>query len=190
VTAEPKVHVFSRSENAQEIGFSSDVPSSSEGIMKWSSSVFLVTPTLGKDDIWRHTSRPWSRYLPRSTVSLKPHFQTSNFSACSRRRPQPLPLGYCNVGTVLQAGAGVSGIAAGDRVVSNGKHAEVVSVPLNLGNNWGQIPINSNIQLWQSTPVFSAQPPFRAMRQRPSLEGFCTPGEPRPRLKLYKMAAK
>lgn len=45
---------------------------------------------------------------------------------------QPLPLGYCNVGTVLEAGAGVSGFAPGDRVVSNGKHAEVVSVPLNL----------------------------------------------------------
>ena len=45
---------------------------------------------------------------------------------------QPLPLGYCNVGTVLQAGAGVSGFAPGCRVVSNGKHAEVVSVPLNL----------------------------------------------------------
>jgi predicted dehydrogenase/threonine dehydrogenase-like Zn-dependent dehydrogenase len=45
---------------------------------------------------------------------------------------QPLPLGYCNVGTILQAGAGVSGFVPGDRVVSNGKHAEVVSVPLNL----------------------------------------------------------
>lgn len=45
---------------------------------------------------------------------------------------QPLPLGYCNVGVVAEVGAGVSGYAAGDRVVSNGKHAEVVSVPVNL----------------------------------------------------------
>ncbi len=45
---------------------------------------------------------------------------------------QPLPLGYCNVGTVLEAGEGVGGFVTGDRVVSNGKHAEVVSVPLNL----------------------------------------------------------
>jgi predicted dehydrogenase/threonine dehydrogenase-like Zn-dependent dehydrogenase len=45
---------------------------------------------------------------------------------------QPLPLGYCNVGTVLAAGPGVIGFAVGDRVVSNGKHAEVVSVPVNL----------------------------------------------------------
>jgi len=58
VTAEPKVHVFSRSENVQEIGFSSDIPSSSEGIMKWSSSEFLVTPTLGQQDIWGLIHRP------------------------------------------------------------------------------------------------------------------------------------
>lgn len=45
---------------------------------------------------------------------------------------QPLPLGYCNVGTVLEAGAGVAGFAEGERVVSNGKHAEAVAVPVNL----------------------------------------------------------
>mgnify|MGYP003565053204 FL=1 len=45
---------------------------------------------------------------------------------------QPLPLGYCNVGRVAEVGTGVTGLAAGDRVISNGKHAEVVSVPLNL----------------------------------------------------------
>jgi len=45
---------------------------------------------------------------------------------------QPLPLGYCNVGEVLELGKGVEGFAVGDRVASNGKHAEVVSVPLNL----------------------------------------------------------
>ena len=45
---------------------------------------------------------------------------------------QPLPLGYCNVGEVLAVGKGVEGFAIGDRVASNGKHAEVVSVPVNL----------------------------------------------------------
>ena len=45
---------------------------------------------------------------------------------------QPLPLGYCNVGVVLEADAGVQGFAVGDRVVSNGKHAEVIAVPRNL----------------------------------------------------------
>ncbi|NOZ33171.1 MAG: Gfo/Idh/MocA family oxidoreductase [Alphaproteobacteria bacterium] len=45
---------------------------------------------------------------------------------------QPLPLGYCNVGAVLETGRGVSGFSVGSRVVSNGKHAEVVAVPKNL----------------------------------------------------------
>lgn len=45
---------------------------------------------------------------------------------------QPLALGYCQVGVVLEVGAGVSGFVAGDRVVSNGKHAEVVAAPVNL----------------------------------------------------------
>lgn len=45
---------------------------------------------------------------------------------------QPLPLGYCNVGKVIAVGEGVSGFSIGDRVASNGNHAEVVCVPHNL----------------------------------------------------------
>ncbi len=45
---------------------------------------------------------------------------------------QPLPLGYCNVGRVMEVGSGLVGYAAGDRIVSNGKHAEAVCVPINL----------------------------------------------------------
>lgn len=45
---------------------------------------------------------------------------------------QPLPLGYCHVGRVLAVGEGVTDLAIGDRVASNGNHAEVVCVPRNL----------------------------------------------------------
>lgn len=45
---------------------------------------------------------------------------------------QPIALGYCNVGDVVAVGAGVQGFEVGDRVVSNGKHAEMVAVPVNL----------------------------------------------------------
>jgi predicted dehydrogenase/threonine dehydrogenase-like Zn-dependent dehydrogenase len=44
----------------------------------------------------------------------------------------PLPMGYCNAGTVLDVGAGVEGFIVGDRVASNGQHAEVVCVPQHL----------------------------------------------------------
>jgi predicted dehydrogenase/threonine dehydrogenase-like Zn-dependent dehydrogenase len=45
---------------------------------------------------------------------------------------QPLPLGYCNVGEVVAVGKGVIEFSVGDRVASNGNHAEFVCVPKNL----------------------------------------------------------
>lgn len=45
---------------------------------------------------------------------------------------QPLPLGYCNVGKVVAIGKGVTEFSVGDRVASNGNHAEYVCVPKNL----------------------------------------------------------
>ena len=44
---------------------------------------------------------------------------------------QTLPLGYCNVGQVDRP-EDAAGFVAGERVVSNGPHAEVVAVPANL----------------------------------------------------------
>lgn len=52
--------------------------------------------------------------------------------AVFRKLGEPLPLGYCNAGEIIGVGAGVSGFQVGDRVVSNGGHAEIVSVPENL----------------------------------------------------------
>ena len=46
---------------------------------------------------------------------------------------QAMPLGYCNVGTVIEMkGPGLEGFNIGDRVASNGPHAEYVCVPKNL----------------------------------------------------------
>jgi len=52
--------------------------------------------------------------------------------AVRNKLDQPLALGYCNVGHVLEVGPGVTGFTAGDRVASNGKHAQIVAVPVNL----------------------------------------------------------
>ncbi len=47
---------------------------------------------------------------------------------------QPLPLGYCNSGKILELGnSGMLGFQVGDRVVSNGPHSEIVCVPKNPG---------------------------------------------------------
>ena len=45
---------------------------------------------------------------------------------------EPIPLGYCNVGIVIAVGSNVTGFIPGDRVVSNGPHAEIVNIPKNL----------------------------------------------------------
>jgi predicted dehydrogenase/threonine dehydrogenase-like Zn-dependent dehydrogenase len=61
------------------------------------------------------------------TDGLKPTLQ-----AVFNKLGQPLPLGYCNVGRVLAVGDGVDGYKIGDRVASNGPHAEYVCIPRNL----------------------------------------------------------
>lgn len=48
------------------------------------------------------------------------------------RLDEPLPLGYCNCGVVLEVGEGVEDFKVGDRAASNGPHAEIVCVPKNL----------------------------------------------------------
>jgi predicted dehydrogenase/threonine dehydrogenase-like Zn-dependent dehydrogenase len=45
---------------------------------------------------------------------------------------EPIPLGYCNAGEVIEVGEGISEFKIGDRVASNGPHAEYVTVPKNL----------------------------------------------------------
>src|SRR5690606_22131746 len=54
----------------------------------------------------------------------------ATLDAVRSKLDEPLALGYCNVGRVIEARA--EGFSAGDRVVSNGKHAEIVVVPKNL----------------------------------------------------------
>ena len=48
------------------------------------------------------------------------------------RLDEPLPLGYCNAGVVLEVGSNVTEFKPGDRVASNGPHAEFVCIPKNL----------------------------------------------------------
>jgi predicted dehydrogenase/threonine dehydrogenase-like Zn-dependent dehydrogenase len=56
----------------------------------------------------------------------------STLEAVFNKLGEPLPLGYCNVGKVIAVGEGVSEFKVGDRVASNGQHAEFVSIPKNL----------------------------------------------------------
>jgi predicted dehydrogenase/threonine dehydrogenase-like Zn-dependent dehydrogenase len=62
-----------------------------------------------------------------NTDGLRP-----TINAVLNKLGQPLPLGYCNVGKVIAVGKGVDDIIVGDRVASNGPHAEIVCIPQNL----------------------------------------------------------
>jgi predicted dehydrogenase/threonine dehydrogenase-like Zn-dependent dehydrogenase len=54
----------------------------------------------------------------------------STVSAVRSKLDQPIPLGYSNVGVVVESAA--PEFSKGDRVISNGPHAEVVAVPKHL----------------------------------------------------------
>jgi predicted dehydrogenase len=63
----------------------------------------------------------------------------TTLDAVRSKLDQPLALGYCNAGVVLDVGEGVTGFKPGDRVASNGAHAELVSIGQNLA---ARIPEN------------------------------------------------
>lgn len=65
-------------------------------------------------------------------AKIKTDGLAATLNAVESKLDQPIPLGYCNVGLVMAVGAGVEGYAIGDRVASNGPHAEIVSRPVNL----------------------------------------------------------
>lgn len=56
----------------------------------------------------------------------------ATITAVRSKLDQPLPLGYCNAGVVREIGADVTHVKPGDRVVSNGPHAELAVVGRNL----------------------------------------------------------
>ncbi|WP_417583088.1 bi-domain-containing oxidoreductase [Pelagibacterium sp.] len=56
----------------------------------------------------------------------------NTIDAVRSKLAQPIALGYCNVGVVRTVGPRVVEFEPGDRVVSNGPHADIVNVPENL----------------------------------------------------------
>ncbi|MBF0500902.1 MAG: bi-domain-containing oxidoreductase [Candidatus Riflebacteria bacterium] len=81
---------------------------------------------------WIDKARQQPDQVRKVMQKIKTDGVVPTVTAVFNKLDQPLPLGYCNAGVVLEAGPGVYGFAPGDRVVSNGNHAEVVCIPQNL----------------------------------------------------------
>jgi predicted dehydrogenase/threonine dehydrogenase-like Zn-dependent dehydrogenase len=77
-----------------------------------------------------------ARQQPEKVKQVLEKMQTdgvlATVDAVFNKLDEPMPLGYCNAGVVLEVGPGIKDIVPGDRVASNGSHAEIVCVPGNL----------------------------------------------------------
>jgi predicted dehydrogenase len=81
---------------------------------------------------WLDKARQQPDKVKMAFEKIKTDGLLATVDAISSKLDQPLALGYCNVGAIAECGSGVSEFSIGDRVVSNGPHAEYVCVPKNL----------------------------------------------------------
>lgn len=81
---------------------------------------------------WLEKSRQQPEKVKQVLEKMKAEGVVSTLEAVFRKLNMPIPLGYSMAGVVVETGEGVTEFAPGDRVISNGSHAEYVSVPKNL----------------------------------------------------------
>lgn len=79
---------------------------------------------------WINKARSQPDKVKMVMEKVKTDGLSATYDAVKSKLDQPLPLGYCNVGVVLDGCD--TGFEKGTRVISNGHHAEVVRVPKNL----------------------------------------------------------
>ena len=81
---------------------------------------------------WINKARQQPDKVKQVIDKIKTDGLISTYQSVMTKLDNPLPLGYCNSGTVKSIGGGVRGFEIGDRVVSNGYHSEFTLVPQNL----------------------------------------------------------
>jgi len=84
----------------------------------------------GKTLVGKAIERP--DHVRRAVEKMKQEGLLETVAGILEKLDAPMSMGYSSAGIVLACGAGVQGFRPGDRVVSNGPHAGVVSVPANL----------------------------------------------------------
>jgi predicted dehydrogenase/NADPH:quinone reductase-like Zn-dependent oxidoreductase len=81
---------------------------------------------------WIEKARQQPDKVRQALEKIRTDGLPATLEAVRAKLDQPVALGYSNAGVVLAVGPGVTEFRPGDRVVSNGPHAEVASVPKNL----------------------------------------------------------
>lgn len=90
----------------------------------------MVMDLAGKSLLAKAKERP--DHVRRVLEKVRNEGLLNTVRAVREKLDEPMTMGYSSAGTVLACGAGVDKFKPGDRVASNGSHAEVVSVPSNL----------------------------------------------------------
>jgi len=85
----------------------------------------------GKASLWDKAKSQPER-VKEILQKIKTDGLLTTIDAVMARLDEPLPLGYSNVGIVIDIGKNVEEFSVGDRVVSNGSHSEIVNVSKNL----------------------------------------------------------
>jgi len=88
---------------------------------------------------WLEKARQQPGKVRQVLEKMKTDGLVATAEAVQRKLDEPLPLGYSNVGIVKEVGDRVQEFSIGDRVVSNGPHAEYVNVPVNLA---ARVPVS------------------------------------------------
>ncbi len=106
-------------------------PTARAGHLQIVTSASLVSPGTERMlvDFGRGSIAAKARQQPdkvnQALEKMKTDGIAATLDAIRSKLDQPLALGYCNVGRVSQVGDDCDGFGIGDRVASNGKHAEV-----------------------------------------------------------------
>lgn len=124
--------------NGQTAVTSAPAPNIEEGCLLINSTTSLISAGTERMlvDFGKASYFSKARQQPEKVKMVLEKIRTdglmTTIEAVRSKLANPLPLGYCNIGFVRDIGAGVSGFRMGDRVVSNGPHADLVKVPSSL----------------------------------------------------------
>ena len=130
--------IFQSLENGETLISEIPIPSLKNGHLLIKSSCSLISTgtermliSFGKSNII-DKAKGQPEKVKDVLQKLKSDGPITTYQAVKNKLEQPIPLGYCNVGEIIEIGNGVEGFNIGDRVISNGPHAEIISVPKNL----------------------------------------------------------